>query len=352
MIQRMCVLGLAAMAATAAFAEPEAPPQVRWPLLKQDWNHTFHYVDLDSGGAVLDWACSDVAYDTHRGNDMTIRDFLEMDEGRFVVAAAEGTVSWVEDGFYDRSTEPNGAPSNYVDLLHPDGTHSYYFHLRKWSTLVAAGQHVFEGQALGLVGSSGNSSNPHVHFELVDSGGSTLEPYAGTCRAGASLWKGVQPPHVSAQPMALADSGVHVWQPWYWFITQPPPDMTHVQQSAANALFFWIKFTNAHAGDVSRVTFYDPGNNVYLDSTHNHTTFQAWDWLYFTVFMPTSGSLGTWRAEYRINGVLQATHSFVFDGAAYQGPGRRSGARWPSRARSLPARSPPRIRMAGSTSSG
>lgn len=311
---------IGALVALLAWTAADAtPPPFRWPILKQDWNYPFHYVDLDAGPGVLDFACYDVTYDTHIGTDVTIRDFVEMDQGRFVVAAAPGTVAWVEDGYYDRSTVPNGAPPNYVDILHADGTHTYYLHFKKWSTLVAAGQHVYEGQALGLVGSSGNSSNPHVHFEVKDSGGNPLDPYAGSCGAGASLWRS-QPQHAYNNPMALADSGIHVFEPWYFFITQPPPQMTHIQQSAANALFFWIKFTGAHPGDQSRVTWYDPGNAVYADDTFTHTAFAAWDWRFFKVFMPTSGSLGTWRAEYRLNGVLVSTKSFTFNTAPYQNP--------------------------------
>ena len=54
------------------------PPPLRWPLLKHDWNHTFDYVDLDPSPGVLDWSCAGVTYDTHIGNDMTIRDFVEI----------------------------------------------------------------------------------------------------------------------------------------------------------------------------------------------------------------------------------------------------------------------------------
>ena len=309
-------------AATLAlmFAVPASATQFRWPLLKQDWNHTFHYVDLDASTSIKDWYCSDVTYDAHAGNDLMIRDFAEMDQGRYVVAAAAGTVNWVQDGNYDRNTVPSGAPPNYVDIVQPDGTHAYYLHFRKWTTLVAAGQQVFEGQPLGLVGSSGNSSNPHVHFELADASAATLDPYAGPCRPGTTLWNFPQPPHVSQNAMDLFDSGIHVFQPWYYFIVQPPPQMTHIVQSPANALFFWIKFTDVHSGDVSRVTFYDPSNAVYLDSSYTHPAFAAWDWYYFTVFMPTSGSLGAWRAEYRINGTLKSTKSFTFDAAPYQNP--------------------------------
>ncbi len=312
-----CLVSLAAGFAPARAQTPSIT--FRWPLLKQDWNHVFHYVDLDAGAATKDWNCGAVTYDTHRGNDMTIRDFLEMDQGRFIVAGAAGTVTIAGDGNYDRNTAPC-CYNNYVDIVHADGTHSLYLHLRKWSSMVAAGDSVYAGQPIGLVGSSGDSSNPHLHFEIYDAANNAYEPHAGPCRAGSTLWNAPQPPHVSQNAMDVADAGLHVWQPWYWFIVQPPPQMKHVWQNAANALYFWIKFTDAHPGDVSNVRLFDPSNVKYAESSFTHTAFAAWDWLYFQFFMPTSGSLGTWRFEYRINGVLKATRSFAFDANPYQPP--------------------------------
>ena len=44
------------------------------------------------------------------------------------------------------------------------------------------------GQPLGLVGSSGNSSTPHLHFEINAADGTVLDPYAGPGSQEASLW--------------------------------------------------------------------------------------------------------------------------------------------------------------------
>lgn len=53
---------------------------------------------------------------------------------------------------------------NYVVINHPNGTQTLYGHLSK--ILVASGQAVERGNALGLIGSSGNSTGCHVHFEI------------------------------------------------------------------------------------------------------------------------------------------------------------------------------------------
>lgn len=53
---------------------------------------------------------------------------------------------------------------NYVVINHPNGTQTLYGHLSK--ILISSGQKVDRGNAIGLVGSSGNSTGCHVHFEI------------------------------------------------------------------------------------------------------------------------------------------------------------------------------------------
>ena len=53
---------------------------------------------------------------------------------------------------------------NYVVINHPNGTQTLYGHLSK--ILISSGQAVDRGNAIGLIGSSGNSTGCHVHFEI------------------------------------------------------------------------------------------------------------------------------------------------------------------------------------------
>jgi murein DD-endopeptidase MepM/ murein hydrolase activator NlpD len=79
-------------------------------------------------------------------------------------------------------------PANRVKLRHAGGIETWYWHLKRDSVLVAVGQRVTCGQPLGLVGSSGNSSQPHLHFEVADSSGATIDPYAGVLSQPDSYW--------------------------------------------------------------------------------------------------------------------------------------------------------------------
>jgi murein DD-endopeptidase MepM/ murein hydrolase activator NlpD len=62
---------------------------------------------------------------------------------------------------------------NLVEIRHNDGTYSRYGHNSK--NLVKKGQKVVQGQVIALVGSTGRSTGPHVHFEVRDKNKNQLE---------------------------------------------------------------------------------------------------------------------------------------------------------------------------------
>jgi murein DD-endopeptidase MepM/ murein hydrolase activator NlpD len=61
-----------------------------------------------------------------------------------------------------------GAAGNYVLIRHGSGEHSLYAHLKQGSVRVAVGQSVTAGVQIAEAGSSGNSTEPHLHFQLID----------------------------------------------------------------------------------------------------------------------------------------------------------------------------------------
>ncbi|MEL5956097.1 M23 family metallopeptidase [Streptomyces sp. CLV115] len=89
--------------------------------------------------------------------------------GSSVVAVGAGTV--VEAGW-------GGAYGNNIVLRMTDGTYTQYGHLS--SIGVSVGQSVGAGQQIGLSGSTGNSTGPHLHFEArtTPSYGSDVDPVA------------------------------------------------------------------------------------------------------------------------------------------------------------------------------
>ena len=57
---------------------------------------------------------------------------------------------------------------NFVVLRHAGGEYSHYAHLKQGSVRVKVGDTVTHGQVLGQLGHTGNSTEPHLHFQLTD----------------------------------------------------------------------------------------------------------------------------------------------------------------------------------------
>ncbi|MER5294832.1 M23 family metallopeptidase [Streptomyces pharetrae] len=86
--------------------------------------------------------------------------------GSTVMAATDGTVR----------TEWNSAYGNMMIVTAMDGTETWYCHLSSYT--VASGTTVKAGDAIAYSGNSGNSTGPHLHFEVRPGGGSAIDPLA------------------------------------------------------------------------------------------------------------------------------------------------------------------------------
>ena len=170
-----------------------APPlasaqKYRFPISNAHVSKTYVTAYFDHSGK--DWSCGTKRYGGHRGSDYGCGSWSGMSAGRDIVAAAAGKVVYTHDGENDKCSSGScgggGGYGNYVKLQHADGKVTYYAHMKKGSLKVKTGQTVTCGQKLGQIGSSGNSTGPHLHFE-VRSGSSRRDPFKGSC-GGYGYW--------------------------------------------------------------------------------------------------------------------------------------------------------------------
>ncbi|WP_037860943.1 M23 family metallopeptidase [Streptomyces sp. NRRL S-340] len=84
--------------------------------------------------------------------------------GTTVMAATDGTVR----------TQFNSAYGNMLILTAKDGTETWYCHLSRYQ--VVTGATVKAGQPIAYSGKSGNSTGPHLHFEVRPAGGAPIDP--------------------------------------------------------------------------------------------------------------------------------------------------------------------------------
>src|SRR3712207_1611915 len=95
--------------------------------------------------------------------------------GQEAIAAADGTVVKVIDGLpeqvpgvFPENISLDQADGNSVILDIGGGNYALYAHFQPGSVRVKEGEQVKRGEMLGLVGSSGNSLAPHLHFHVMD----------------------------------------------------------------------------------------------------------------------------------------------------------------------------------------
>jgi murein DD-endopeptidase MepM/ murein hydrolase activator NlpD len=96
----------------------------------------------------------------HRGID------IANNVGTPIVAAARGRVSfagWHEGGY-----------GYFVEITHEDGSRTRYGH--NSNLLVREGQQVDQGQVISQMGSTGRSTGPHLHFEVLPPGEGAMNP--------------------------------------------------------------------------------------------------------------------------------------------------------------------------------
>ena len=78
--------------------------------------------------------------------------------GTPIHASADGIV------IVSRSGGWNGGYGSFIIISHNNGTQTLYAHLSR--NIATSGQHVSQGQTIGLLGTTGESTGPHVHFEI------------------------------------------------------------------------------------------------------------------------------------------------------------------------------------------
>jgi hypothetical protein len=218
------------------------------PIAGTPMVHVFYGAYLDHDPApdgARDHACGGKAYAGHRGVDVLLRNFQVQDTGVVVVAAAGGTVAAAVDGHPDRNTgwDQAGGFGNHVVIAHAGDVRAIYGHLRRGSVRVAVGERVDRGAELGLVGSSGRSNWPHLHFEVRRSG-AVVDPFAGPCGPSVSLWN-AQLPYQDG--FMVTDAGLTDRDLTLAVLLERPPALGAIPLSQPY-FRFWIQMANQRAG--------------------------------------------------------------------------------------------------------
>ena len=317
---------------TGRLALPEAGATVAlaWPLRPAadfvDFSYyaVSYFVDNDPAfpDSVRDYNNGTRSYDTdggynHGGTDYFLWPFgwLKMDSNAVeVVAAAAGVIVGKSDGNGDRSCGYTTNPWNAVYVQHADGTIAWYGHLKRNSlTTKAVGAAVVTGEYLGLVGSSGFSTAPHLHFEIrsgSSSGSQAVDPYfgPGNPTLPQSLWQS-QPGYYEP---AILHLGAGATPPL--FPACPQQEQPHEQQlfDRGDTVLLSAYYRDQLQGQVSELRVLRPDGTVHAAWTHAspavHYMAAYWWW---NIVIPESAQKGAWRFQVTYQGKEHERSFFV-----------------------------------------
>jgi murein DD-endopeptidase len=112
---------------------------------------------------------------THQGDSLKNENYYA--EGNDALAVADGRVVAVKDGIPENvpGISSRAVPitletvgGNHVIIDIGNGRYAFYAHLKPGSLRVRLGDQIKRGQVIGIVGNSGNSTEPHLHFHISD----------------------------------------------------------------------------------------------------------------------------------------------------------------------------------------
>lgn len=271
-----------------------------------------NYVDRDPGPGSQDYRCGSRTYEGHSGLDIRLLDMAAQKAGVAVLAAADGKVLRVRDGIVDRSVRELGAASvkdqecgNGLVIGHAGGLSTQYCHMAQGSLVVRPGDQVKAGARLGLVGLSGNTEYPHLHF-TVRQGDVVMDPFApksgagpGACGSGDDLWT----PEARRAFTYKAGTILNVG------FAQAPVDMAAIEtgripapSARSSALVAYVRAIGLQVGDRQSLTLTAPNGTV-LATTAGEPLVrnQAQRLLYVGKPRPPAGwLLGDYGASYRV----------------------------------------------------
>jgi hypothetical protein len=290
-----------------------------------------NYVDENPAfpNAVLDYNCGNRTYDqasgyNHAGTDIFTWPYQWQKMSRNlvqVVAGAPGTIISKSDGNFDQSCAFCSSSCNWnaVYIMQADGSVAWYGHMKSGSlTAKTVGQTVVTGEYLGIVGSSGNSTGPHLHLEIYTNTSYTqlVDPWAGNCNNhnGLTSWWANQETYyvptlnkVMSGGAAPAAGG-----------SCPGSEVSNEKINFINSDVIYLSsyYRDQQPGQQSVHTVYKPDGTVYTTWTQNFTSYYSASWWWYSLTLPNPATTGIWKYEITYNGTQKAFSFFTLNASA------------------------------------
>ena len=287
------------------------PLRLKTGLTDPSYYGISNYVDHNAAypNQVQDYNCGTRTYDSqngynHAGIDVFTWPFGQQKQQNNeveIVAAAAGTIIDKNAVSDDHSCSfcTTSCLWNAVYVQHADGSVAWYGHMKKNSlTSKAIGQTVAQGEFLGIVGSSGNSTGPHLHFELYANPAQTqlVDPWAGTCNTWTNpgLTWATQKPY--RETMINRIQNGKTYPTW-----GACPALENVNEASnfagGDTIYHYVFLHDETTSTPKNMRVIKPDGTIQWNWNHTtNTTYDASYWGWYNI-LPTTGTniYGEWK---------------------------------------------------------
>ena len=223
-----------------------------------------------------------------------------------IVAAAPGTILYKSDGNTDQNCAfcTTSCDWNAVYIMHADGSVAWYGHMKSGSlTTKAVGQSVAVGEYLGSVGSSGNSTGPHLHFEVYTNSNynQLVDPWNGPCNSrnpGVGWWANQEPYTLPTLCRLMTNKTA----PAYGYCPSDEVINECHNFSSGDTLFLSSYYRDVSNGNSTVHTIYKPDGTIWNTWNQNFSTFYIASFWYYYWILPNPAPSGVWKYEVTYNG--------------------------------------------------
>jgi murein DD-endopeptidase MepM/ murein hydrolase activator NlpD len=280
-----------------------------------------NFIDQDPNfpDQLLDYMGGQRTYDlesgyNHKGTDIFTWPFgwYKMDNDEVeIIAVADGVIINKIDGNYDRNCGLGSGNWNAVYVRHTNDEVVWYGHMKTNSlTTKSVGDTVTAGEYLGIIGSSGSSTGPHLHLEVYNSFNQLIDPWVGPSNPTITTsWWADQKPYFDSKINKIATHYA-----WPIFPECPETEQLKIRNefNPGDTVLFVSYYQDQLKNQISDFTIITPENVTWQQWNHSmtqadHYTASWWGWGWI---LPSNASLGNWKFSVAYEGNIYQ-HDFT-----------------------------------------
>ena len=289
----------------AAASQFGFPVKASSTLLDYGFYGISNFIDQDPNfpDQLLDYMGGTRTYDlssgyNHKGTDIFTWPFgwYKMDNDEVeIVSVADGVIINKFDGNFDRNCGFGSGNWNAVYVRHTNDEVVWYGHMKKNSlTSKNVGDSVSAREYLGIIGSSGSSTGPHLHLEVYDNLNQLIDPWLGPSNPTITTsWWADQKPYYDSKINKVAS---HSAFPIFPACPQTEIVSFKNEFSRGDTVFLVAYYQDQLKNQNSEYSVATPENINLWQWNHSmnddHYAAAWWGWY---IVLPPNASLGQWK---------------------------------------------------------